>query len=190
MERIYDPYSTFSSQNEKSLFPEERKNPVGFVQEFKAFAMRGNVIDLAVGVIIGGAFGKITSSLVNDIIMPPVGLAVGNMKFDDFFITLSTPKDPAAPLNTLAEAKAAGVATLNYGVFLTTVLDFTILAFAIFLMVKFINRLKDLEEKRLKAEAIAAPAPAPVVPATKECPRCYSTIPIKATRCPHCTSEL
>ena len=164
---------------------------MGFIQEFKAFAMRGNVVDLAVGVIIGGAFGKITSSLVNDIIMPPIGMVLGNMNFNDFFIKLSDAKDPsklvAGQPITLQVAKDAGIATLNYGVFLTTVLDFMILAFAIFLMVKAINRLKEIEERRLRGEALTAPAAAPT---TKDCPRCYTAIPIKATRCPHCTSEL
>ncbi|MCF8267442.1 MAG: large-conductance mechanosensitive channel protein MscL [Ignavibacteriales bacterium] len=144
------------------------------IQEFKKFIMRGNVLDLAVAVIIGGAFGKIVSSFVADIIMPPLGLLMGNMDFANLFIVLS-----GGEFATLAEAKAAGAATLNYGVFLTFVLDFLIVAFAIFMLIKASTKLK-------KAEA-TAPAPAPT---TKECPHCFTQIPIKASRCPNCTSTL
>ncbi|MBF0171683.1 MAG: large-conductance mechanosensitive channel protein MscL [Nitrospinae bacterium] len=139
-------------------------------QEFKEFAARGNVIDMAVGVIIGGAFGKIVSSLVNDIIMPPVGLLMGNVDFSDLAITL---KEKSADTEAV---------TLKYGLFINTVLDFTIIAFAIFLLVKQINRMRRGADAT-QAEAIAAP------PTVKECPRCVSSIPLRATRCPHCTSE-
>ena len=141
--------------------------------EFKKFAMRGSVIDLAIGVIIGGAFGKIVTSLVNDIIMPPIGLLLGKVNFSNLFLNLSGTR-----YKTLAEAQAAGAATINYGLFLNTVLDFVIVAAVIFVLVRQINRLQ-----RPKAEA-------PAEPTTKECPYCCSTIPIKATRCPQCTSQL
>ncbi len=139
-------------------------------KEFKEFAMRGNVMDLAVGVIIGGAFGKIVGSMVNDMIMPVIGLLLGKVDFSNLFINLS-----GTSYATLKEAKDAGAATLNYGNFLQAVVDFTILAFVIFLMVKQVNKLRK-------------PAEAP--PATKDCPFCASAISLKATRCPHCTSEL
>ncbi len=140
-------------------------------KEFKAFIMRGNVLDLAVAVIIGAAFGKIVSSLVNDVLMPPIGLLLGKMDFSSLFVNLSG-KD----YSSLASAKAAGAATINYGLFLNTVIDFVIVAFVIFLVVRAASQLKRPE-----------PAPAP---AMKECPYCFSNIPIKATRCPACTSEL
>ena len=140
-------------------------------KEFKAFIMRGNVLDLAVAVIIGAAFGKIISSLVNDVLMPPIGLLLGKMDFSSLFVNLSGKDYPS-----LASAKAAGAATINYGLFLNTVIDFLIVALVIFLVVHSASRLKRPE-----------PAPAP---ATKECPYCFSNIPIKATRCPACTSEL
>lgn len=142
------------------------------LKEFRAFIARGNVVDLAIGVIIGGAFGKIVTSLVNDIIMPPIGLILGNVNFSDLFISLN-----GKSFASLAEAQAAGVPTLNYGLFLNTVIDFLIVAFVVFLLVKQINRLKK-------------PEPAPTASATKDCPYCLSAIPLKATRCPHCTSEL
>ena len=142
------------------------------LKEFRAFIARGNVVDLAIGVIVGGAFGKIVTSLVNDIIMPPIGLILGNVNFSDLFISLT-----GKSFASLADAQAAGVPTLNYGLFLNTVIDFLIVAFAIFLLVKQINRLQK-------------PAPAPAAPTTKDCPYCLSAIPLKATRCPHCTSEL
>ena len=139
-------------------------------KEFKAFISRGNVVDLAVGVIIGAAFGKITASLVSDLIMPPIGLALGKVDFSNLFIDISGHGYP-----NLAAAKAAGAPTLNYGAFLNTVLDFLIVAFAVFLLVHWAQKL--------------LPKPAtPVV--TKECPRCCETIALKATRCPKCTSEL
>lgn len=143
------------------------------LEEFKKFAMRGNVLDMAVGIIIGGAFGKIVTSLVNDILMPPIGLLLGKMDFSNLFINLS-----GQPYASLAEAKEAGAATINYGAFFNTVIDFIIVAFAIFLLIRQINR--------MQREAEVAPA----APTTKECPYCLSTIPIKATRCAYCTSEL
>jgi large conductance mechanosensitive channel len=145
------------------------------LKEFKEFAMRGNVIDLAVGIIIGGAFGQITTSLVNDIIMPPIGLILGQVDFSNLFISLS-----GQEFASLAEAQAAGAPTLNYGLFITTVINFLIIAFAVFLLVKAINQLR-------RAQDVGKEPPAPT---TKECPYCYSTIPIKASRCPSCTSEI
>ena len=142
-------------------------------REFREFAMRGNVVDLAVGIIIGAAFGKIVTSLVNDIIMPPLGLVLGRVDFSNLFINLS-----GQPFASLAEAKVAGAPTINYGVFLNTVMDFVIVAFAIFLLVRFINRLS----RQLEAT--------PAAPATRECPFCLSSIPLRATRCPQCTSTL
>lgn len=140
-------------------------------KEFKAFAMRGNVLDMAVGIIIGAAFGRIITSLVADVILPPIGLLFGKVDFSGLFLNLSGTSYP-----TLAQAKAAGAATINYGVFLNTVLDFLIVALVIFLLVRQVNRWSK---------------PAPVAaPTTKECPYCFSAIPIKATRCPACTSEL
>jgi len=143
------------------------------LKEFKEFAMRGNVLDMAIGIIIGTAFGKVVTSMVNDVLMPPIGLLLGKVDFSNLFINLS-----GQPYATLADAKAAGAATINYGLFLNTVLDFIIVAFAVFLLVRQINRLK------------RQPQAAPAAPTTKECPYCLSVIPIKATRCPHCTSEL
>jgi large conductance mechanosensitive channel len=140
-------------------------------KEFKAFAMRGNVLDMAVGIIIGAAFGRIISSLVADIIMPPIGRLIGNVDFSGLFLNISGTSYP-----TLAAAKAAAAATINYGVFLNTVLDFLIVALVIFMLVRQVNRW-------------SKPAPA-AAPTTKECPYCVSTIPLKATRCPNCTSEL
>jgi large conductance mechanosensitive channel len=142
------------------------------LKEFKEFALRGNVLDLAVGVIVGGAFGKIVTSLVNDIIMPPIGLLVGGVDFTNLFVDLSD-RNPA----TLAEAKAQGIATLNYGLFMNTVLDFLIVSFAIFMLVRQINR--------IVRQAI--PAKDPV---GRECPYCVSTVSSRATRCPNCTSEI
>jgi large conductance mechanosensitive channel len=141
-------------------------------KEFKEFAMRGNVVDMAVGIIIGAAFGKIVASFVSDMLMPPVGLLLGQVDFSSLFLNLSGTEYPS-----LAAAKAAGAATLNYGVFINTVIDFLFVAFAVFLLVKQINRLN------------RRPEPA-VAPTTKECPYCFSAIPLKAIRCPHCTSEL
>jgi large conductance mechanosensitive channel len=141
------------------------------LKEFKEFAMKGNVLDMAIGVIIGAAFGKIVTSLVSDVLMPPIGLLMGQVDFSSLFLNLSSTPQPS-----LAAAKAAGTPTINYGVFLQTVLDFIIIAFVIFMLVKQINRLKK-------------PA-APAAPSTKDCPLCLSTIPIKATKCAHCTSSV
>ncbi len=143
------------------------------LKEFKEFAMRGNVLDMAVGIIIGAAFGKIITSFVNDILMPPLGLLLGKVDFSSLFINIS-----GQTYATLADAKKAGAATINYGIFLNTVLDFLLVAFAVFLLIKQVNRLK------------REPAPAPAEPTAKDCPYCQSSIPIKAVRCPHCTSQL
>lgn len=141
------------------------------LKEFRDFAMRGNVIDLAVGVIIGGAFGKIISSLVTDIVMPPVGLVLRGVDFSNLFISLN-----GQVYTTIADAQKAGAPTLNYGNFINNIIDFLIVALVIFLMIRAINRLQK-------------PAPA-AAPTTKDCPYCFSAIPIKATRCPNCTSQL
>ncbi len=146
-------------------------------KEFKEFAMRGNVVDMAVGIIMGAAFGTIVKSLVSDVIMPPIGLLLGNVDFSNLFLTLKA-GTTAGPFATLAEAQKAGAVTLNYGVFLNTIISFVIVAFAVFLLVRSLNKLKRHEE---------APA---AEPTTKECPQCLSTIPIKARRCAFCTSEL
>lgn len=151
---------------------------MGFVKEFREFAVKGNVVDMAVGIIIGGAFGTVVSSFVNDVMMPPLGALVGNVDFQDMMVVLKQGATPG-PYETLAAAKEAGAVTLNLGLFVNALVSFTIVAFAVFLLVKGINRLK-------RAEA-AAPAPAPN---TKECPFCASDIPRKASRCPHCTSEV
>lgn len=143
------------------------------LKEFREFAMRGNVVDMAVGIIIGAAFGKIVSSLVKDVIMPPIGKLMGNVDFSDLFINLST-----GDYATLKAAQDAGAATINYGVFINTVLDFVIVAFAIFMLIRAMNKLKREEE------------PAPEAPTTKECPECLSTIPLAAKRCAHCTSQV
>ncbi len=150
------------------------------LKEFRDFAMKGNVMDMAVGIIIGGAFGKIVSSLVNDVIMPPIGMLLGKVDFSNLFINLS-----GEHYASLADAKTAGAATVNYGLFLNTVIDFIIVAFAIFLMVKWINKMRAATEALEKK-----PEAAPVAPTTKECPYCLSTIPIKAIRCAHCTADL
>ena len=142
-------------------------------KEFKEFAMRGNVLDMAIGIIIGAAFGKIVSSFVADVLMPPIGLLLGKVDFSNLFINLSGQTFPS-----VEAAKAAGAATLNYGMFLNTVIDFLIVAFAIFLLIKQVNRLMPKKEE------------APPAPSNKECPRCLSQIPIKATRCAHCTSDV
>lgn len=140
------------------------------MEEFKKFVMRGNVMDLAVGVIIGGAFGKIVASFVSDVLMPPLGLLMGNVDFSNLFINLGK-----VPVNTLAEAKAANVPVIAYGQFINACIDFLILAFAVFMMVQQVNKLLPKEE----------PAPEP-----RKCPYCKSEIDAEATRCPHCTSEL
>ena len=147
------------------------------LKEFKEFAMRGNVVDMAVGIIIGAAFGTIVKSLVADLIMPPIGLLLGNVDFTDLFVVLKQGAT-AGPYLTLVDAQKAGAVTLNYGVFANTVISFIIVAFSVFLLIRAINKMKRQEE-----------AP-PEEPTTKECPHCLSSIPIKATRCGHCTSEL
>ena len=144
------------------------------LKEFKAFVMRGNVLDLAVGIIIGGAFGTIVKSLVDDVIMPPIGLALGNVDFSNLFILLKPgPKGPP-PYATLADAHAAGAVTVNYGMFINNVVTFIIVAFVIFLVVRTANRLR----------------PPAAAPSTKDCPYCRMPIPVDAKRCPHCTSDL
>jgi len=142
------------------------------LKEFKAFAMRGNVLDMAVGIIIGGAFGRIVSSFVNDLLMPPIGLLAGKVDFTNLFLTLAGERT-----TSLEAARAAGAVTLNYGVFVTTVIDFVLVAFAVFLLVRQVNRW-------------TAPKAAPPAPTTRECPFCLSAIPLRASRCPHCTSQL
>jgi len=143
------------------------------LKEFKEFAMRGNVLDMAVGIIIGAAFGKIVSSLVEDVLMPPIGLLLGKVDFSSLFINLSGQSYPS-----LEAAKAAGAATLNYGIFINAIINFLIVAFAIFLLIKQVNRFTAKKEE------------APAAPSTKDCPRCLSQIPIKASRCAHCTSDV
>lgn len=143
------------------------------LKEFKTFALRGNVLDLAIGIIIGGAFSNIVSSFVSDILMPPIGLLLGNTDFSNFFINLS-----GARYESLAAAEEAGAATINYGLFVNTIIDFIVIAFALFLIVRQINRLQRKKEEK------------PAEPTTKTCPYCLTEIPIKATRCPHCTSQL
>jgi large conductance mechanosensitive channel len=147
------------------------------LKEFKEFAVRGSVVDMAVGIIIGAAFGSIVTSFVSDVIMPPIGLLLGKVDFSNFFVVLRSGATPG-PYETVAAAKQAGAVTLNYGLFVNTIISFLIIAFAVFLVIKQINRLKR------KAEAPAAE------PTTKTCPFCFSAISVKATRCPFCTSPL
>jgi len=146
-------------------------------KEFKEFAMRGNVVDMAVGIIIGAAFGTIVKSLVSDIIMPPIGLLLGNVDFTNLFVVLKG-GTTAGPYASLADAQAAGAVSINYGVFINTIISFLIVAFAVFMIIRWMNSLQRKEE---------APA---AEPTTKECPHCFSAIPIKATRCAFCTSTL
>ncbi len=141
-------------------------------KEFKEFAMKGNVLDLAIGIIIGAAFGKIISSFVSDILMPPIGLLIGKIDFTNLFISLSD-----QTFTKLADAKAAGAPTINYGIFLNTLVDFVLVAFAVFLLVRQVNRMRSNQGP-------------PAAPSTQECPFCLSAIPLKATRCAHCTSAL
>ena len=142
-------------------------------KEFKEFAMKGNMLDMAVGIIIGAAFGPIVNSLVNDVIMPPIGLLLGNVDFSNIFAVLKEGSKAAGPYASVAAAKAAGAVTMNFGLFVNTIINFLIVAFAVFILVKNVNRFR-------KEEA----------PSKKDCPFCLSSIPIKATRCPSCTSEL
>lgn len=146
-------------------------------QEFKDFAMRGNVVDMAVGIVIGAAFSIIIKSLVADMIMPPIGLLMGGVDFSNLHIVLQAGKE-VGPYLSIADAKAVGAVTINYGAFIMTIISFIIVAFALFMVIRTMNRLKKEEE-----------AP-PAEPTTKDCPHCLSTIPIKAIRCGHCTSEL
>lgn len=147
------------------------------LDEFKKFAIRGNVVDMAVGIIIGAAFGSIVQSLVSDVLMPPLGLLTGNVDFTNLFVVLQE-GTPSAPYATLQAAQEAGAVTINYGVFFNTVVSFIIVAFAVFLLVRYINKLREPDE---------GPAPPSNI---KKCPYCVSDVPIQATRCPHCTSEL
>jgi large conductance mechanosensitive channel len=148
------------------------------LKEFKEFAMRGNVVDMAVGIVIGAAFGTIVKSFVDDVLMPPIGLALGGVDFTNFFLVLKPGTAAAAPYVSLAAAKQAGAVTINYGAFFNTLVSFVIVAFALFLVIKAMNTLKREQN---------APAAAP---STKDCTFCCSAIPIKATRCPNCTSAL
>ena len=150
---------------------------MSMMKEFKEFAVKGNVVDMAVGIIIGAAFGTIVKSLVADVIMPPIGLALGNVDFANLFAVLKQGMPPG-PYASLVDAQAAGAVSVNYGVFINTIISFVIVAFAVFMMIRSINK--------MKREAEAPPAE----PTTKECPYCFSSIPIKATRCPLCTSEI
>jgi large conductance mechanosensitive channel len=147
------------------------------LKDFKEFAMRGNVVDMAVGIIIGGAFGTIVKSMVSDVLMPPIGLLLGNVTFSDLFLTLQA-GEVAGPYATLEAAREAGAVTINYGVFIDNVVSFLIVAFAVFLLIKSINKLQRKEEE------------APPPPDKKDCPYCLTSMSIKATRCPSCTSEL
>lgn len=151
---------------------------MGMVKEFKEFAMRGNVVDMAVGIIIGGAFGTIVKSVVDDVLMPPIGLLLGGVDFANFFVVLKQGMSAAAPYAALADAKGAGAVTINYGLFINAVISFLIVAFAVFMLIRGLNTLRRQEEET------------PAEPTTKECPYCMSTIAIKASRCPNCTSEL
>jgi large conductance mechanosensitive channel len=148
------------------------------LKDFKEFAMRGSVVDMAVGIVIGAAFGTIVKSFVDDVLMPPIGLLLGNVDFSNLFITLKEGSKAAGPYASLPLAKAAGAVTLNLGVFINTIISFIIIAFAVFLVIKGINRMKREEE-----------AP-PAEPTTKDCPFCFTSIPIQASRCPNCTSQL
>ena len=147
------------------------------IKAFRDFAMRGNVVDMAVGIIIGGAFGTIIKSLVDDVLMPPIGLALGGVDFSNLFVMLK-PGVPSGPYAAVADAKAAGAVTINYGLFVNSVISFTIIVFAVFLLIRSLNTMRS----DTKAPAAA--------PAARECQYCATAIPIKATRCPHCTSQL
>ena len=147
-------------------------------KDFKEFVMRGNVVDMAIGIVIGAAFGTIVKSFVDDVLMPPIGLLLGNVDFSNLFVTLKEGGKAAGPYASLAAAKAAGAVTLNLGLFISTIISFIIIAFAVFLVIKGINRMKREKE-----------AP-PAEVSTKQCPFCMSEISLAATRCPHCTSQL
>lgn len=149
------------------------------LKEFREFAVKGNVVDMAVGIVIGAAFGTIVKSFVSDVIMPPIGLAIGRIDFNNLFWIIAQ-GNPRGPYNTIAEAQKAGAVTLNYGTFVNTVVSFFIIAVAVFFLVRVINRVR----RQFESES------APAAMTTKECPRCFTAIPIKATRCPNCTSDL
>ncbi len=154
------------------------------LNEFKEFAVKGNVIDMAVGIIIGAAFGNVVNSVVNDVIMPPLGFLMGKVDFSNMYLTLYNP-NPDATYSSLQAASDAGVVTINYGLFINTLISFAMVAFAVFLLVKAINKLKAATAKQEADDAAAADAVE-----TKECPRCFSKIDIKATKCPHCTADI
>lgn len=156
------------------------------LKEFREFAMRGNVVDMAVGIIIGASFGTITNSLVTDILSPPLGLITGNVDLNNLFLVLREGATEG-PYKTLADAKAAGAVTINYGVFVNKIISFLLVALAMFFLIRYINKLRGLLET--PPEVAKGPEPPPV-PTTKQCPHCLSTIPIKANRCPYCTSKL
>jgi large conductance mechanosensitive channel len=147
-------------------------------KDFKEFIMRGNVVDMAIGIVIGAAFGTIVKSFVDDVLMPPIGLLLGKVDFSNLFMVLKEGTKATGPYASLAAAKAAGAVTLNWGIFINTIISFIIIAFAVFLLIKAINRMQREKE---------APAPEAT---TKECPFCFTAIPIQASRCPHCTSQL
>jgi large conductance mechanosensitive channel len=149
------------------------------LKEFKEFAMKGNVLDMAIGIIIGAAFGTIVKSLVADVIMPPIGLLLGNVDFSSLYILLKGGAKVAGPYATFADAQAAGAVTLNYGVFINSVVSFLIVAFSVFMVVKSINKMKRKEEEI-----------PPAAPTTKSCPFCFTVISVQATKCPACTSEI
>jgi large conductance mechanosensitive channel len=171
---------SITHSNLQNKIKKEIGEMTGVFGEFKKFALRGNVIDLAVGIIIGGGFNALVSSLVNDVIMPPIGRVVGKVDFKSLYINLSGQSYPS-----LEAAKAAGAATINYGNFLNSVITFLITAFAVFLLVRFVNRLRERAERRK-----AGVQETPQEPTTKQCPYCFTEIPIKAVRCPACTSDL
>ena len=150
-------------------------------EEFKTFAIKGNVIDMAVGIIIGAAFGKIVNSMVTDIIMPPMGWIMGKVDFTNLYITLPNSQGQIVEYPSLEAAQAAGAVTINYGLFINTLISFIFVAFAVFLLIKFINKLRASTEKKLEAETEAT---------TKSCPRCFSEININASKCPHCTADI
>jgi large conductance mechanosensitive channel len=162
--------------SKKSLFLKAKR--VAMFEDFKEFAMRGNVVDMAVGIVIGAAFGTIVKSFVDDVLMPPIGLLLGNVDFSNLFLTLKEGSKAASPYASLAAAKAAGAVTLNLGVFINTVISFIFIAFAVFLVIKGFNRMK--REKEVP----------PAETTTRECPFCFTTLPIQASRCPYCTSQL
>lgn len=153
---------------------------MNFLSEFKKFAMRGNVLDMAVGIIIGAAFGKIVDSLVKDVIMPPIGWVLGNVDFSNLFVVIKDGANAAGPYDSLAAAQAAGAVTINFGLFINTIISFIIVAFAVFMLIKAMNT---VQEKLDKSEKAAAPT-------TKQCPYCCSEINIAAVKCPQCTADL